>query len=96
MNRLPGYDNKTLRSERAVFLTLGLAAAALMGVAALDGMKLAAGLDSVAAALSAGRTAIPEDGIANRMNPTLTNVSVARPVPGATSLPRSSSAVPQS
>ncbi len=41
MNRLPGFDRPTRRSEFAVFLSLGLVATGLIAFAARDAMKFA-------------------------------------------------------
>ncbi len=77
MKRLPGYDNKTCRLEHAVFLALGLAAVTLVGVAVLDGMKMANGLDSVTTALYTAPTT-PQEVTVSGMSSTFTNVSVVR------------------
>jgi hypothetical protein len=82
MNRLPGYDNGTRRSELAVFATLGSAAAALVIFAALDGMKFAREVDSVAALWTDG-PAVAQAAADQRLAQSLTNVSFRRPfVPG--------------
>jgi hypothetical protein len=41
MNRLPSYDRHTSRTERSLFFTLSLAAAALIGVTAIDVSRFA-------------------------------------------------------
>lgn len=81
MNRLPTYDSKTRRSEWAVYSILGMVAAAMIGLAAWDGVRLARGLDAVAALWTDG-PAVAQDGV-QRLNQSLTNVSLRpAPVPG--------------
>jgi hypothetical protein len=86
MNRLPGYDCGTRRSESVVFVTLGAAAAALVVFAASDGMRLAGRLDSVAALWTDGPV-VAEGAPDQRLNQALTNVSFHRSVPPGDRLP---------
>ena len=93
MKRLPSYDSRTRRSEMVVFCTIGLAAGALIALAALDGMRLAGSLDSVAALWTDG-PAVAQDG-AQRLNQSLTNVSFRKTtLPGSPSPMRAGPALP--
>jgi hypothetical protein len=58
MNRLPGYDRATRRSERAVFLSLGLAGLATISLAVAQMAKFVAGSDRIVAALTAPPAAV--------------------------------------
>jgi hypothetical protein len=64
MNRLPGYDRGTRRSERVVFLSLGLAGLATISLAVAQMAKFVAGSDRIVAALSA-RSAVAVEGASN-------------------------------
>jgi len=53
MNRLPCCDRTTRRSEVAVFLSLGLAGAMMVAMAATQMTRFVAGSDRIAASLAA-------------------------------------------
>jgi hypothetical protein len=52
MNRLPGYDHPTGRSELVMFSSLGSAAVALIGFAVFDATRFASERDCIVARLS--------------------------------------------
>jgi hypothetical protein len=51
MNRLPGYDPTTRRAERAVFVSLGVAALMTISFALFDAARFVRASDCIAAAL---------------------------------------------
>jgi hypothetical protein len=79
MNRLPGCDRVTRRSEVAVFLSLGLAGVTMIALALVQMTHFVASGDRIAAALSAPPAAVAETP-AQVGKAQLTNVT-ANPVP---------------
>ena len=78
MNRLPGCDRVTRRSEVAVFLSLGLAGVTMISLALTQMTRFVTGSDRIAAALSAP-AAVAETPV-QVGKPQLTN-GTANPVP---------------
>jgi hypothetical protein len=89
MNRLPGCDRTTARSEMALFASLGLAGLLMVALATVEMSGFVAGSDRIAAALNGQpsvATAEPDGGsktaATNRVSPATERANVPLQVPG--------------
>ncbi len=78
MNRLPGYDHATGRSELAMFASLGLVAVGLIGFAVFHAGRFAEDRDCIVSALS-GEPAEPlQAAVVSNTNHAVTNFTASR------------------